>query len=295
MLRGRLSGGSDSYSRGGLSLSASERGWRDLGHRGDPLYSAQMPVIPPFSVSIRSYGQQSAVHWHDFAQLVLPLTGSLAIDIAGRQGLLDRGVAAYVETGKRHAQESHSVNRSVILEFDPVALQPILADRWARKPWVGLGGEVNRLVEYMDLSLAKGTVPSSRVRLWAGLLFDALLGDEPAAQSRLAVLLSRIDANPGSPWTASSMAAVAGVSVSRLHALFREELNTTPQAWLRELRLGRVKEWLATTRIPIAELAYRAGYADQSALTRAMREVTGLTPAAYRRRTQQSESKEQEP
>lgn len=253
-----------------------------------------MPALPPFTVSVRSYGQKSSVHWHDFAQLVLPLSGSLAIDIAGAQGLLDRRLAAYVEPGRRHAQESHSANRSLILEFDPSELQPKLAERWARRPLLELTADINSLTEYMDLSIAKGSTQGSRVRLWASLLFDAFLGDEPAANSRLAVLLSRIDAEPASPWTAASMAAIAGVSVSRLHALFREELDTTPRGWIRDLRLGRVKEWLATTRLSIAEIAYRVGYADQSALTRALREATGLTPAAYRRGLEESETKDRE-
>jgi AraC-like DNA-binding protein len=73
------------------------------------------------------------------------------------------------------------------------------------------------------------------------------------------------------------------MSVSRLHSLFREDLESTPHAWLSQVRLGRVQHWLATTNLSIAELAYRGGYADQSALTRAMRNATGLTPAAYRR------------
>lgn len=255
-----------------------------------------MPAPTPFAVAVRSYGQTSAVHWHDFAQLVLPMSGSLAIDIAGTQGMLDGRQAAYVQMGRRHAQESHSDNRFLVLEFDPGELQPRLAERWAREPLLDLGhvAEISSLIQYMDRSIAKGNVPGSRVRLWSSLLFDAFLGGAPAAHSRLAVLLSRIEANPASPWTGVSMAATAGVSVSRLHALFREELNATPQAWIRDLRLGRVKEWLATTRWSIAEIAYRAGYADQSALTRAMREVTGLTPAAWRRRSQESGTKDQE-
>jgi AraC-like DNA-binding protein len=226
------------------------------------------------------------VHWHDFAQLVLPLSGSLAIDIAGTQGLLDGRRAAYVEKGRRHAQESRSDNRFLVVEFDPGELRPGLAERWARQPLLDLRGvaEVGSLIEYMDRSITRGKVPSSRVRLWASLLFDAFLGDEPGVHSRLAVVLNRIEADLAAPWTAASMAAVVGVSVSRLHALFQEELRTTPQAWTRSLRLGRVKEWLATTDWSIAEIAYRAGYADQSALTRAMREVTGMTPAAWRRR-----------
>jgi AraC-like DNA-binding protein len=249
-----------------------------------------MSAPAPFAVAVRSYGRTGPVHWHDFAQLVLPLSGSLSIDIAGTQGILDRRCAAYVETGRRHAQESHSDNRFLVMEFDPGELRPWLAERWARRPLLDLSrvAEVSSLVQYMDQSITKGKVPGSRVRLWASLLFDVFLGEAPAAHSRLAVLLSRIEANPASPWTAASMAAIAGVSVSRLHALFREELHTTPQAWIRDLRLGRVKEWLATTPWSIAEIAHRAGYADQSALTRAMREVTGLTPAAWRRRCRES-------
>ena len=82
------------------------------------------------------------------------------------------------------------------------------------------------------------------------------------------------------------MARASGVSVSRLHALFREELDTTPHAWLLEQRLVKAREWLATTEAPIAEIALRAGFSEQSALTRALRKATGMTPAAYRRQQQ---------
>jgi AraC-like DNA-binding protein len=46
-------------------------------------------------------------------------------------------------------------------------------------------------------------------------------------------------------------------------------------------------EW-ATTRLgetdePIAQIALDAGFADQSHLTRAFKQHTGLTPAEYRR------------
>jgi AraC-like DNA-binding protein len=87
------------------------------------------------------------------------------------------------------------------------------------------------------------------------------------------------------------MAAHAGVSVSRLHALFRAELDSTPAAWLWGRRLDCVRQWLVGSDRPIAELAFRAGFADQSALTRALRRATGMTPAAYRRRAQEAQPK----
>ena len=96
---------------------------------------------------------------------------------------------------------------------------------------------------------------------------------------------------------APEMARRIGISPSRLHALSRSEWGLSPQAWLAERRIGHVRKWLAESDLPIADLALRAGYADQSALTRAMQRLTGLTPAAYRRQTrleQKNRSPEQD-
>jgi AraC-like DNA-binding protein len=256
-----------------------------------------MELFAPASsaVSIRAYGASGGTHRHDFAQLVLPLAGSLTVEISGRERRLDRSLGAFVDKGCLHSQESGLSNQSLVLDLDRASLAPYSPDRLAEQPFLQLTPAANHLIDYMAVSIADAAVPASKLRFWTPLLLDTLLGEPPHQRSRLGALLAAIDANPGASWTAATMAARAGVSVSRLHALFREELDTTPRAWLAELRLGRVREWLATTNASIAELAYRSGYADQSALTRAMRKATGLTPAAYRRRELESGTKIREP
>ena len=82
------------------------------------------------------------------------------------------------------------------------------------------------------------------------------------------------------------MAKVACLSVSRLHRVFRQELDTTPQAWLNAMRLRFVCRQLVESSLPIAQLATLAGYADQSALTHAMRRAMDTTPLAYRQQNQ---------
>ena len=84
------------------------------------------------------------------------------------------------------------------------------------------------------------------------------------------------------------MAQAAHVSVSRLHVLFRDELDTSPHDWLLRCRLERAREWLAGGTRSVAEIALAAGFADQSSLTRAMRKAFDTTPAAYRRAMRQS-------
>ncbi|MGD7350280.1 helix-turn-helix domain-containing protein, partial [Ralstonia pseudosolanacearum] len=48
-------------------------------------------------------------------------------------------------------------------------------------------------------------------------------------------------------------------------------------------RLGHALRLLERTALPIAEIAARTGYYDQSALTRHLKAAHGITPAAVRR------------
>jgi len=248
------------------------------------MYSGGMTPRPPFSIAVRSYGVDGGSDRHDFAQLVLPLQGALEMEIAGRGGLVARGQAAFVAPGTDHAQGSGRANRSFILDLDRDAVAPELVERLTAQTYLPLSPAADRLVEFLQLTMADDAATLAR---WVPLLLDTLTGEAPRPRLRLAALLAAIEAEPGRGWTAAMMADRAGLSTSRLHALFREELDDTPRAWLADLRLRRAREWLATTDLPIAELACRGGYADQSAFTRAMRRATGLTPAAYRRQARE--------
>ncbi|SMH59313.1 AraC family transcriptional regulator [Azospirillum agricola] len=250
-----------------------------------------MVTTPRLSIDVRSYGADQGADRHDFAQLVLPLSGTLEMDIAGKGDRLGPSRMAFVEAGSPHSQMSDKPNRSLIVDLDPIILEPEVGDRLIRQPFVPLPPAAGKLVDYMGLLVDGGAVSADNLRLWLPLLLDSLVRDPARPPSRLAPLLAVIEPEPGLDWTTGMMAERAGVSVSRLHALFRAELDTTPRAWLAALRLKRVCEWLALSDHPIAEIAYRAGYADQSALTRAMRQSTGLTPAAYRRQRRESRHK----
>jgi AraC-like DNA-binding protein len=242
-----------------------------------------MPPIPPFTLNLRSYGLVLEEHRHDHAQLVLPLAGRLRLDIGGRERLLGQGQAAFVETGMRHTQASHERNRALVLDLDAHQVPLPLLERLAAQPYLAVAPAAWRLVDYMGLVLQGGPATTGQLQHWVPLLLDQLAGQAPRAASRLGALLAQVQADPGAPWTAERMAQQVHLSTSRLHALFRSELGRTPAAWLQQLRLERVREALVTTNRPIAELALAAGYADQNALTRAMRRATGTTPAAIRR------------
>jgi AraC-like DNA-binding protein len=252
-----------------------------------------MSDLPAADIHLRSYGAQRESDRHAFAQLVLPVAGAVLLDIEGREGRLDPLHGALVAPGAWHAQCGAGTNQSIVVDID--AGSDFLAQGdWQRlleRPFTPLGAAARKLLDYMALMAGARPVRAELVRGWVPLLLDALADAPPQPASRLAALCARIEAEPGQPWTTASMARCAGVSVSRLHALFRDELDASPHAWLMARRLERARDWLAAGNGTIADVALAAGFTDQSALTRAMRAALDTTPAAYRRASQENGTK----
>ena len=76
-----------------------------------------------------------------------------------------------------------------------------------------------------------------------------------------------------------SLAATVGLSPQRLRALARQQLGMPLARWRVWSRLRRAAEALQGGQ-SLADAAITAGFADQAHLTRQMREMMGLTPAA---------------
>ena len=250
-------------------------------------------MAPSSDLHLRSYDR---VHWgdrHGFAQLVLPVQGEVVLDIGERRGRLDPLHGALVASGTWHAQSSPGINQSLIVDVDGAAFEHGPWQRLLEQPFVTLGPAARKLVEFMGLMACETAPPRALVQGWVPLLLDTLSLDAPRATSRLAALLVRIEAAPGLEWSTESMARAANLSVSRLHALFRTELDSTPYAWLLDCRLKCARGLLAGSARGVAEIALACGFSDQASLTRAMRRALDTTPAAYRRASQENRSKAQ--
>jgi AraC family transcriptional regulator len=83
---------------------------------------------------------------------------------------------------------------------------------------------------------------------------------------------------------AKDLAAIAGVSASKLHRQFKLAMGVPLHQFVIGQRVKRARELLSGSKLSLVEIAYRTGFADQSHLTRVMREQTGLTPKAFRGR-----------
>jgi AraC family transcriptional regulator len=79
------------------------------------------------------------------------------------------------------------------------------------------------------------------------------------------------------------LARECGLSVSHFTRTFRKSFGMSPCRWLLERRIDRSKELLVTSRLPIADIAIRSGFSDQTTFTRAFGRVVGDSPGRWRR------------
>jgi len=81
----------------------------------------------------------------------------------------------------------------------------------------------------------------------------------------------------------STLAGLAGVHRVHVARAFRDHLGCTVGDFVRRLRVQRACELLTGTTIPLSDVAMRAGFFDQSHMTRVVKRFLGVTPAALRR------------
>jgi AraC family transcriptional regulator len=102
-------------------------------------------------------------------------------------------------------------------------------------------------------------------------------GDAPLKRA-----LDYLEAHFRNRLTVAVVAEQAGIHPSYLAELFRERYATSVGEWVRNRRLEFVRDALRNPDTTISSIAFRAGFADQSHLTRLFRARFGLTPAEYR-------------
>jgi AraC-like DNA-binding protein len=247
---------------------------------------------PAVSLALRSYSGQVELHDHDFHQLVLPQSGSMDIEVDGRGGKVDWSQGVVIPAGARHAFLAQKTNTFLVLDVPATTFGgPKNVDLSTRllagKRFFPVRPEIRHLLEYASRSAPLLTSSPQVAESWSTLLLSSLTlppGIIPEhGQFTLARALAYIESHLDSRLSAMEIARVAGTSERRLYVLFARHLKSTPFAHIATLRLNRAIDLLCETALSITEIAHRVGYADQSALTHALKKNRDLTPAAVRR------------
>ncbi len=242
---------------------------------------------PSHGLALRSYRAAEAAHAHDHHQFVLPLAGRLHLAVGAHEDAVGDDRAVVVAAGQLHRfRPDDGANRFVVLDLD---LGGDRAERLVRRsaasaPFFALDAGLRHLIGYLG-ERGGDRIEPALAHHAAALLRDALERrfDAPALPAPVGAAMALMERRLADPLTVADLAAAAGLSPSRLHAAFRAATGQGPAACLADLRLDRAMALLGERRLGIAEIALACGYAEQSALTRALRRRRGVTPGQVRR------------
>ena len=92
--------------------------------------------------------------------------------------------------------------------------------------------------------------------------------------------------------TLSDISANAGINHTTLTALMKEELGLTAIEYLMQYRITVAKKQLAFTDVPIKDIANMVGFKTVQHFNRIFKEITGTTPAEFRKSSVQKRKDE---
>lgn len=235
-------------------------------------------------------GYRIPSHYHDRACLSVIVTGGFQQRFPGRIFDCPPGGVIAKPPGERHEDRWHDERTEhVIVEPDP--------DRHAE---LGPCRDVAETVRYARDAVAEGIArriarelrePDGVTPLAVESLALQLLvrmsrlagGEGTGTQPRwLGRVRDLVHDRYGDSLRLRDLAREVGVHPSHLSRTFSEHFGVGVAEYQRRVRLAAARRDLETTDLPLGTVAHRNGFADQSHLTRSLREATGLTPARYR-------------
>ncbi len=85
------------------------------------------------------------------------------------------------------------------------------------------------------------------------------------------------------PLTVDKIAESCGLSTSYFHRVFWGTVHTTPNNYLLEIRMSHAKSLLASSSMPISEVAIKCGFNSQAYFSDCFKRKFGITPRLFRK------------
>jgi len=111
---------------------------------------------------------------------------------------------------------------------------------------------------------------------------DHFYRDFDPDEALIVALVERIKSRLGDLHTLADLTALAGVSSTKLHQLFRQYFHQTPIGFLHKTRAEFAADILANTDLKLFDVQAEAGYRQASTFHQAMVHFKGLSPGRYR-------------
>jgi AraC-like DNA-binding protein len=231
----------------------------------------------------RTYSDAACTHSHFFAQLILPLQGSLFIETSLHRCKLENSHLFFLPPNCQHNFYAQNTNEFLVLDIPSF----ILANSEIQKISGGLVAVLDeRWQAIRFLMLSEVNYQSKNYQNLTHLFHYAysLLLQETTPRS-----VQYIQANYQKQLDLQKLAELEGYNLTYYCEWFKKLTGSTPKVYIQTLRLNKAKELLAQTDLSILQVAQRVGYEYHSSLTRVFQQYENITPLAYRQQARRLE------
>ena len=241
---------------------------------------------PSFHLSESHYEPQQRLplHAHENAHFCFVARGSYTELLEGRCIQRRAGDLMFYPAGQPHAENHRDQNRHFLIELTPRLISdPISAPQEIR------GRTARTIVSRLYREFAEPDDVSALAAEALLLELLAAMGRQTIPRASGAPWLRRVEealrTRFAEPIGLHEAAAVAGVHPVHVARVFRRHHGCSIGEFVRRARIDAARSELADGNSPIAEIALRLGFADQSHFHRTFKNITGLTPSEFRART----------
>lgn len=253
-------------------------------------------------------------HWHDELEAVIVAEGETIVGIGSETRIFRAGEGFFINSGVLHSYQAKpgTVSRLHALLFhhrliggsaesiyhqkyilpilDSQAKECIYLDE--KNSWQK--DALNAVERAWQICVQEPEHYEIQMRNILSGLMASLCAHISAAQAipdaktlrnikRIKQMLHFIQHNYAEDINTSAIAQSASISESECLRCFRSSIGTTPISYLREYRVERAAQLLATEQNRIADIAFQCGFQDVSYFTKTFREIKGCTPKEYRK------------
>ncbi|PZF82499.1 AraC family transcriptional regulator [Jiangella anatolica] len=247
---------------------------------------------------IRQRLTSAGVHWHDYYELCLVLSGTAEHVLNGEPLTIGAGSAFLLSPADLHELRVlgpepldcyNTVIEPALMERQLAALGPasVHGFPWRADDFGGAGPDLRRLrAECEEPRLGSSLLVEALV---AGLVVELArrcdVGSgprvrRPAGEDQLRDAVLFVDRHFREPITLADVAARAHLSANYFSERFRQFTGTPFQLYLQERRLRFARSLLAASALSVSEVCHASGFNSLSHFGRAYRRRYGAAPSA---------------
>ncbi|RBW46532.1 AraC family transcriptional regulator [Psychromonas sp. B3M02] len=232
------------------------------------------------NLSIRAYSKQQKGHVHCYHQLVLPIIGTIIIELEGYTGKVSVGECVVIPAQVFHLFKADESARFIVADLNqlPDNLLSMSSSVFAMSAPLRsyLLFIEQQLQHKVDQSLEK-----MMIEMFSKLLSEQIAGEQ--IDPRVRAVLQTISDDLSQPLHVNQLAQLACLSPTQFKKVFKQCIGQSVLQYITEQRMEKAKALLTHTDIPVQLISEQVGYSDISAFSRRFSQFYQLSPRQIRR------------